>query len=65
MNFLLVIKNNLGEEQQIDFKDDLKKMLIVAKTFVEDENYKVTIIPSLISIQPLTPKKKRQSKNYE
>lgn len=65
MNFLLVIKNKLGEEQKIDFKDDLKKMLVVAKTFIEDNNYEVIIIPSSI-LKPISiTKKKRQYKNYE
>lgn len=65
MNFLLVIKNKLGEEQKIDFKNDLKKMLVVAKTFIEDDNYEVIIIPSSI-LKPISiTKKKRQYKNYE
>lgn len=64
MNFLLIIKNQLGEEQKIDFKDDLKKMLTVARTFVEDNNYKVTIKPSLIS-KTTSLNKKRKCTNYE
>lgn len=64
MNFLLVIKNQLGQEQTIDFKDDLKKMLIVAKTFLKDDNYQIIIIPSLI-IKPTNSKKQRQHQTYE
>lgn len=66
MNFLLIIENQSGGKQEFDFKDDLKKMLIVAKTFVSDPNYKIIIIPS--EKQKTTPdfkKKKRRKINYE